>query len=176
MFLFTRICLRCQRGRAGICCQVWGSNAPYLVVGILYSFWALTIQVPLQSTNLTGPGIDAAATAAGGGVVKGGRVGSAELLTSQWPRHFPQDSFLLLCLSSPSFECPRVALTFATDFSSMWSGLWFFLSVWFCQSFISGKSQNFCPSIPLVLIFQHCCEFILFKIRFSGIFRKLRWE
>ena len=40
----------------------------------------------------------------------------------------------------------------------------------------SGSPQNFCPSIPPILVFKHCCEFIPFKDRFSGIFRNLRWE
>lgn len=150
MFLFTRICLLCWRERAELCCHTWCSNAPQLDMGTLYSFWAMAIQAHLQSALFTGPGMGTAATAAAaavvdreGGVRKDGRVGYAEPFTSQLLRHFPQDSFLLPCLSSLSFECPSVALTFAVDFSSMSSGLGFFLSVGFCQSFISGKSSKF---------------------------------
>lgn len=145
MFLFTRICLLCWRERAELCC-----HACQLLSWIcgLYSFWAMAIQACLQSALLTGPGMGTAAMAAAAvsrewGVRKDGRVGYAEPFTSQLLRHFPQDSFLLPCLSSLSFECPSVALTFAVDFSSMSSGLGFFLSVGFCQSFISGKSSKF---------------------------------
>lgn len=39
-----------------------------------------------------------------------------------------------------------------------------------------GNPQNFCPSIYPFLFSITCCKCVFFKNRFSGIFRKLRWE
>lgn len=95
--------------------------------------------------------------------------------TSQFLRQFPQDSFLLPVwhlwdLSVPELLSPLQLISSPCDlgcglthqYDSVLSYFW--------------KSTKFCPSVLPILVFQHCCKFMLFKNRFSGIFWQLSWK
>ena len=178
MNTLIRIHLLCWVGGAGVCCRGVVFIRSSSGNGDLLFFLVMAVHVRLQPAVLVwclGQGVgNAAAAARGGGVVQGWRAGCPGSFTSWFLRYFPQDSHLLPCLGS---GCSRVTPTFTVDGSSMWSGLWFSPSSVIPSFFLtSGNPQNCRPSIPPILVFQHCCEFIPFRDRFSDIFRKWRWE
>lgn len=170
VFLFKTICLVCRVGTAGLPGVIFRCSPS--TRGTLHSFWALIIQVLLQSTILTcclGQGwARTAATSVGGGC--GRRKSSiAHQLTTET---LSQDSFLIPCLSSLISECPRAALTFATDFSS----ILVMVSIWFCQSFLFLEIVKISVHQFHPFLFSSTVVNLFFLKQIFWYFRRLKWE
>lgn len=177
LFLLQESVFSAGGGGAGMCYQGVVAMCSSSACGDFLFFLAMTIQVPLRCAVLTwclGRGVGAAHPA-GGGARGESRV--------SWTTY----QLVPAMLSSGLLPAASSVISgFWVSRSCSHLCDWLFLHVIWVVVFpinmilslflTSGSPQNFCPSVPPILVFKHCCEFISFKDRFSGIFRNLRWE